>query len=207
MKNEQKGFSLAEIMLVLVFITLIGFIGWYVMNSKKEISQKTTNTEQSQEQSSDNSKYKTYQHPSLSYSFQYPSSWTVEKDSNPQSGSNISDMTLIISPDVVDKTGNEGIGIKQGASMTVLVSSKKAADKELSYYLNKGDASISNPKSLTVSGESAVQYNAEAEGPALLTTLFYHNGLRYFIHTETASSDFQKYLPEYDKLVKSFKIN
>lgn len=49
MKNNQKGFSVVEALLILVAIGLIGFVGWYVWNASKSNStsdSQTNNTQQ-----------------------------------------------------------------------------------------------------------------------------------------------------------------
>jgi hypothetical protein len=36
MKNNQKGFTFIEIMLLLIFVTLVGFIGWFVIDANQD---------------------------------------------------------------------------------------------------------------------------------------------------------------------------
>jgi hypothetical protein len=50
MKNNQKGFSAVEGLLILVIVGLIGFIGWYVWD-KKQDDKKASDTPQTTQQS------------------------------------------------------------------------------------------------------------------------------------------------------------
>ena len=85
-KLNNKGFSAVETILVLVIVGLIGFVGWYVYNSKKEVKN-TSNTQQPSgvTKSVPNTKkdapvtLKEYKNATYGFSFQYPENWTLKE--------------------------------------------------------------------------------------------------------------------------------
>ncbi len=89
MKKNQKGFSFVEVMLVLIFITLIVFVGWYVMNSNKDkTTSKTSSSSSPQTKKTATDPYagwKTYCDKQSIGCVKYPSDWSLnEGDANVQ---------------------------------------------------------------------------------------------------------------------------
>lgn len=86
MKTNQKGFSAIEGILVLVIVGLIGFVGWYVWQSNKTMSDVTSDvTGKASSQSTaepDEQKYvgKRYTSSMGAFSMELLNGWTVEED-------------------------------------------------------------------------------------------------------------------------------
>jgi prepilin-type N-terminal cleavage/methylation domain-containing protein len=94
MKNNQKGFSVVEILIVIVIVGLIGVAGWFVynrQNDKQAPATQITRHVQNQEQTEDVSaadvpeivgSTKNVNHFDQSYSFTLPEKWSFveEKD-------------------------------------------------------------------------------------------------------------------------------
>jgi prepilin-type N-terminal cleavage/methylation domain-containing protein len=84
MKNKQKGFTVVEVLMVLVIVLLVGFAGWYVWNQRDKSDDKSTSTstnksaddahEMTPEQSPTYG-WKTYTNKEGMYTFKHPSDW------------------------------------------------------------------------------------------------------------------------------------
>ena len=91
MKRNEDGFSVVEILLVLVAVALIGGVGLYVWQSKNNAKSTSTNSssqpiannaEKNQEVSTKTSNLKTTSFASNKISFSSPSSWIVATNDN-----------------------------------------------------------------------------------------------------------------------------
>jgi hypothetical protein len=94
MKKNQHGFSAVEALLILVIVGLIGFVGWYVLNTQKKTSDilkpvsnstlkhKAKTTEQASFIPNESGAYKDWKtYRSLldsGLTFRYPSDWVVD---------------------------------------------------------------------------------------------------------------------------------
>lgn len=76
MKSNQKGFSAVELLLILVFIGVIGSVGWYVWQSKNNsTSQITSNTNTDEKPKDPYEGWRTYESKLSGITFRYPSDW------------------------------------------------------------------------------------------------------------------------------------
>lgn len=79
MKTNQKGFSVVEILIVIVVVGLIGTVGWFVYGSQKNrTSNVSTNTQTNQEPSNQEnvlSEFIEYENEEFGFEFSYPKSW------------------------------------------------------------------------------------------------------------------------------------
>ncbi|MEX2014493.1 MAG: prepilin-type N-terminal cleavage/methylation domain-containing protein [Candidatus Saccharimonadales bacterium] len=100
MNSNQKGFSVVEILIVIIVIGLLGAVGWLVYDRQKSKTSETqTNTQQKEEtpkqeteqteQKLINTGWKVYTSEKLNLSFEYPESWTVKEEDQISSGSRI----------------------------------------------------------------------------------------------------------------------
>jgi type II secretory pathway pseudopilin PulG len=87
-KQQQSGFTLVEILLVIIALTLIGFGGWYVWDAnqnKKETSgaMKTSTADAKQDTTTEPAEpnptkdWKPYTNTAGAYSLRYPTSWVT----------------------------------------------------------------------------------------------------------------------------------
>lgn len=92
MKKNQKGFSAVEGILILVIIGVLGFVGWYVRDSKKEVDKTSQASSATSTKPKLNSfsaispvegALSTYISTSKIYSLDYPSDWSVTETSPP----------------------------------------------------------------------------------------------------------------------------
>lgn len=92
MKVNQKGFSVVEGLLVIIALTLVGGIGYYVYQSNQDKKTDNSVTSQTNEQSSKQEEkstdkgpvhvgWKTYTSSAQKVSFEYPEGWFVREDS------------------------------------------------------------------------------------------------------------------------------
>jgi type II secretory pathway pseudopilin PulG len=90
MKNNQKGFSAVEGLLVFVIVAIIGFVGWYVWHSKNNTNQSLSaanSVSQAAQQANPYAGWRTLDHDGTKYvealgagygvhfSLKYPSGW------------------------------------------------------------------------------------------------------------------------------------
>lgn len=80
MKNsKQAGFSIVEMLLIVLIVGMVGFTGWYVWNSK-QIADKTNSQAVSDSQASNTSSsqgWKTYSAKLGKFTIKYPSDWKL----------------------------------------------------------------------------------------------------------------------------------
>src|SRR3989344_5613351 len=72
MKKDQKGFSAVEGLLIIVVVSIIGFVGWYVVNKHKAAVNTTQAT-----QTISTAGWKTYKNDTLKFTVHYPSSYKL----------------------------------------------------------------------------------------------------------------------------------
>ena len=107
MKSNQKGFSVIEILLVIIIVGLVGAVGWQVydrQNNNSGTTSKDTNTQVSQqEESVEESKQgsTTYSFKELGISMDILDGWEVKTNHTQVEGINIYDWT-------VEKAGADG---------------------------------------------------------------------------------------------------
>lgn len=84
MKNNQKGFSVVEGILILVVFGLVGFAGWYVYQNRAKSeskAQQTSHEQAASEQANDTTSTKLpanfvqYENRDYGLKFQYPKAW------------------------------------------------------------------------------------------------------------------------------------
>ena len=99
MKNKQNGFSIVELILILVLFGIIGFTGWFVRNARNNANNSLTNasklnipkiskagssdsnTKTSKCSSGEQSGELEYSNNAVGFSFMYPVKWGVAKNS------------------------------------------------------------------------------------------------------------------------------
>lgn len=71
--NNQRGFGVVGILVLIVTIVLIGFAAYYVINNKKDDKSPTANT--SSVSNSEATSYSTYTNSEYGFTLEYPSTW------------------------------------------------------------------------------------------------------------------------------------
>jgi type II secretory pathway pseudopilin PulG len=148
MKTNQKGFSVVEILIIMVVVGLLGAVGWLVYDRQNNKADNKTTSEQKQETHKEETTpdlYADWQTYNLKYeklSFKYPKSYTVDdksSDANPDvtPGADWLKLTKDNGFVISIQTGLNGVG---GSCETC----KLAQSKEVSFlgktaYLNFRD--------------------------------------------------------------------
>jgi hypothetical protein len=91
-KSNQSGFAAIEAVLILVVVSILGFTGWFVWHAKQNANAALSNAANSQPKASKASKgaaspsdggWKTYTSSLTKTSLQYPSSWKIMRNADP----------------------------------------------------------------------------------------------------------------------------
>ncbi len=88
-KHTQNGFGLVEGLLVVVVLLLLGFGGFYVLdsyNNDKDSKSNNTNSANTDSQNSDEVELATYKNETFGVELQYPSDWVKEETTGEQLG-------------------------------------------------------------------------------------------------------------------------
>ena len=110
MKQNQKGFTLVEVLLLIIALTLIVFTGWYVWNNRDK-DQPTTNaiksTVKSKATPDPTADWKPFTSAEGKYSLRYPSDWATASNQDACEGGIL---LLGPTPDTVGKCNSDGVG-------------------------------------------------------------------------------------------------
>lgn len=223
MKFKQKGFSVVEILIVIVLVSLIGSVGWYVWQSKNKKPASTDDSQTTQTQpstqtqasscnaaSEEQNSWAVVSSHENNFTMCVPGGWTLVSDTQSD--------TFRVAPPFVVVSGekatiqNEEIGGKDGTSDMFQVLTAKESyqgwtsnDAEKSdFTLNDGTKGIRYYTKYTnigvgggigpVEGDEDYEYLFEKNGK------FIHAG--YTIHPGT-----QKHLNTVEEVLKTLKIN
>ena len=78
MKRNQKGFSVPEGLLILLFVAIVGGVGWYVWHVRRQSAKPASNPTNSVTQfTPPPAGWQTYKSTHSSISFAYPSDWQL----------------------------------------------------------------------------------------------------------------------------------
>lgn len=80
MLKNQKGFSVIELLVVVIFLSIVGFIGWKVWTSRNGAKSPSNTTQNSSRSSKTEVKdtWLTYKNDEAKITFQYPETWKSE---------------------------------------------------------------------------------------------------------------------------------
>jgi cytoskeletal protein RodZ len=205
MKKNEKGFGVIEALLILVIVGLIGFVGWYVGQSKQKTNESSTTTysEQKTEEASEESTYKEYKDDVRTFKFEYPKDWKSEVKNAPADSydSQQKQRSVIAkSPDYAEDVNEIATEVTNGAVLTV-----SAANTTLSEPIKSSIENSEGFKETTVAGLKTYYYIMERSRS--FTYAFVKDGVIYTIALRTIRDDKaneQKYLPVLEKAVSSF---
>jgi hypothetical protein len=82
MAKNQRGFTLVEVLLIVLIICFVGFAGWYILDSNKQPNQATnspettaTPTKKTESPATIPAGFKEYSNKDVEVSFAYPETW------------------------------------------------------------------------------------------------------------------------------------
>lgn len=203
MKINQKGFSVVEVLIVIVVIGLVGAIGWTVYARQDNDQDKQTPTptssqneeaDQATETADPYEGWQTYTNSQLGYSFKYPDSWTVTPI-------NYGDKLGAIQIDSNDiETEDLPIGATDVISGSrVTLSTQASGDYATFTGLQKQlrDNGTIKPVESTAGGHKAIEYAFAYEGPET-TYVRIAMGDSQYIETSFISEADESAHPNYD---------
>lgn len=223
MKANQKGFSVVEILIVIVVVGLLGAVGWLVydrQHSKTDDKQATTQaSEQKQEVPKQETEvatkcdtaFKELKNEKIGVSFCYPETW--QTDVMDTASNHIVGTVTLTSPDYKDIQSAYG-GSNTGSKVYVSVykiDQLGANYTPVSKILDGTEQSkmvYSDVKSAKIAGKDGASYIVGYEGPQGLTNKFEYKGNEYSIVLEEDldGPKFNDNQDLYQKIVSSFQL-
>lgn len=223
MKANQKGFSVVEILIVIVVVGLLGAVGWLVYDRQKNKSDDKATTTQTSEQKQEAPKeeaktaskcdtsLKELKSVKIGISFCYPETWKT--DIMDTASNHIVGTVTLTSPDYKEVEGGFG-GSNTGSKVYVSVykiDQLGAAYTPVSKILDgteQGKSVYSDVKAVKIAGKDGATFISAYEGPRFLTNEFEYKGNQYSIVLEEDldGPKFNDNQDLYQKIVSSFQL-
>lgn len=216
MNKLQRGFGVIEVCLILITITVIGFAGWFILVHQKPngstltAAQKAAQDAENQRLNAEAAKYQAFYDQNQGFQFSYLKTWKAKAVT--EDGGRGRTYTQVTSPDYVNTQAMvDGKQTYHKGAYIEVSSQKDVGFKTIDEYLQEGpistESEIKNAKKIRIDGQPGVTYRLESIGPAKLISFTRANGKAYqIIYVDPNTADYEKYLPEYTKLVESFNI-
>lgn len=195
MKSNQKGFSAAEALIILVIVGVIGGAGWYVWQSKNksDSASTTNNTTQSttpltyKRTTTVPSTWKTYTNEKYKISLAYPTNWTVSDSTTQKEASDSMQNVYSVNATEVFVLCYKSPDIHQGCSAQININNQPFAQSVAQlrkYYQSNASDTPYKETALLIDGHKAVEFRTEAKGyPAQKEYLVNANGFTYGLTT------------------------
>lgn len=214
MNKNQKGFSVVEVLVVVIIVGLIGAVGWLVYDRQKEPqdaaqnNQSTAQTPVEQtEASTEKDPYegwKTYENSAPAFSFKYPGDWKTKAET-----SNDYKYINIESPDYVLKEASADqfcAQVTSGYKISVMYNAKYSNQNIIADTLKDTSFRVKNAEKAKLGNLDAVKYAASpGECGRADTTATHYKG-----NDIVVSGSLYKALGEYEEtynmIVKSFEF-
>ncbi len=208
-KLNAKSFGLVEGLLIVITLSLVVGVGFYVVNSSKDKKQDSSavSTQPTSDKSKLEDKTKSTKKPldptaswqtydSQYYSFKYPAEWKhIPEKSHPTQPDEFT------SPDYTEEDGQ-----KTGLYNSVAAGAKLGVRTEQSQGSLNNYASGTNPqREIKVDGQLAIQSDVEYELQTFTQTVFQKNSLTYVITLHYPKDSKAKNIDAYNKIVESFR--
>lgn len=221
MKTNQQGFSVVEILIVLVVVGLIGGAGWYVWHNKqakpssttvaKEEKTETTKQAETQPTAKCDTSFKELKNEKIGISFCYPETWKT--DIRDIASNHIVGIVILTSPDYKEVEVGFG-GSNSGSKVSVgvyKIDQLGAAYTPVSKILDgteQGKSVYSDVKAVKIAGKDGATFISAYEGPRFLTNEFEYKGNQYSIGLEEDldGPKFNDNQNTYQKIVSSFQL-
>lgn len=209
--SSQKGFTFIEVMLVLIFVAVIAFAGYYVYSQNKDDSEDATVT--AGKSASPNAKpdpladWKTYTDDEFGYSLKMPKDWQFKKGEPAKiEGSDEvltdSEGEVIMESDSIVPTGNDNI---EGIS-TVHTHRSTASPKD--YFIENGVGRAGyegDGKETTINGYQAFIANNKHMGSEYTVVTIAHEGkIVEFLYNNLAKNGTNGVMC--DKIIRTIKF-
>ncbi|MBP7807295.1 hypothetical protein KA047_02255 [Candidatus Saccharibacteria bacterium] len=191
LSNNQKGFSIGQVLLVVVVLGIIGGIGYYVYSrqSSTPTAEPTSTTVTPAADTTDENKtatadWKTYS--GMTISMKYPETW------KPRDITNEPDRVYFASADYV-APGEDGPSVTAGYLLDVMVSNTPSDDSHeamVAGYKETKDAGAcgGDYQEITIDGEKAVLSDMKCHGSDI-TAIAIKDGTEYFFRLSSIDED------------------
>lgn len=223
MKANQKGFSVFEILIVIVVVGLLGAVGWLVYDRQKSKPDKQQTSTQKSEQEQEVPKQETkavikcdtslkeFKSEKIGISFCYPETWKT--DIRDTAINHIVGIVTLTSPDYIEVAAGYG-GSITGSKVYVSVykiDQLGASHTPVSKILDGTEESkmvYFEVKAAQIAGKDGASFIAGYEGPRYLSNQFELNGNEYTIALEEDANGpkFNDNQDAYQKIVASLQL-
>lgn len=215
-KLGQKGFTMVEGLLIVIALSLVAGVGYYVYSANKDKPGDTQSTpsQQTKEQpkqeikkeeakpTENPIKYQTYNKSSIS--FEYPEDWKLDGTTS---------FASIQSPDF-SREGLQVMKITGGAFIEASQADIPQKDQTADNFQSWGDQYVGdtkNAKTLTINGKKVIQFDAQHRygdytWDATTTIFFRSNGTRVNARFGYKVGDKQTHNQTYQHLLETIKI-
>lgn len=223
MKINQKGFSVVEILIVVVVVGLLGTAGWLVYDRQTNNKQDTRTTKSQAEEkatekvaetkpnSNCETSYKSYSSDKIGISFCYPDTWNaaiMDTASN-----HIVGTVTLTSPDYKEIKGGFG-GSNTGSKVYVAVykidqlGATYTSVKSILDVAEQSKEVYTEVKAVKIAGKDGVTFISAYEGSRFLTNEFEYKGNLYSLALEEDLNGpkFNDNQDAYHKIVDSFQL-
>lgn len=217
---DSGGFSVVEVLTILIVLILVGGAGFYVYSTNKRNTQATQAGKY--QQSTDTKSNTAEQEPKYTnaedgYSFDYPSDWIVTDTANEQGTApgmpKLHSITLQ-SPDFAESSNGHSDFLVSGASMVVRAEPTQSTTVTEAVDSNTFLASTLSMRvdNKTLDGVSAIQYRHLYDMSFSLNTVAVKDAKLYTVSLHYAASGYadetflKRYQKDYDALLESFRF-
>ncbi len=188
--SNQKGFSIGQVLLVVLVLGLIGGVGYYVYDRQTSTSEpQTSSTSEAALPVSDENKAATADwkaYSGMTITMKYPETWKqVDKPGE-------TDTVHFVSADYV-APGEDGPSVTAGYSLDVMVSKTLSYDSHaamvVAYKETKEAAACGGDyQEITIDGEKAVLSDMKCHGSDI-TAVAIKDGTEYFFRLNSLDED------------------
>lgn len=206
MKTNQKGFSVVEVLLIVLVVGLLGAVGWLVYDRQQNQNEKatqpaatqaptTSSTEQATEAKEDSyAGWKSYENGAIS--FKYPAEWKVAEVAV-ASGGNAS-----TAESAVNVSFNTSEKYAEAATLEVYPASVSAVMKVQDNYYGQSTSAKVTKKQSDLNGRQATTYTIENMGITTTHVFVGAGGKTYSFKTVNESTNEERSKTYQDDVVK-----
>lgn len=214
MKNNQKGFGLIETLLIIITLTLVSGVGYYIysVNNSKEKSAKASESTKIEEPT-------TAKLPAddrlemneneLPFIFKYPKDWSKEKESFETTGETAFTLAISAPGTKINESESGYASVASGAEISLYKYSTKNSNKNINEIKNDKNSTHqfnTNLKDMKIDGIEALEYDWSYEGPPRHITVFIKDSFQYSVSIEKDIYDKSEFKKAYEDLIKSIKF-